>query len=228
MRTQHNIAAASVSLGGGAYPGTCDADHPTYKTAIDLLRSAGIATVISSGNEGLTNGRTAPACVSSAISVGASNKSDQLAPYTNRSPVLKLLAPGTSINSPAPGGGFSSFTGTSMAAAHVAGAWAVVKQLNPTADVTGVLNSFVATAVGIADVANGVTRPRINVGAAVQSTPPTPQVERLMGALPDFDGQRTDDILWSHATPGTFAMWLMNGGVLAGPSVFTAATGWSS
>ena len=38
-----------------------------------------------------------------------------------------------------------------------------------------------------------------------------------MGALPDFDGQRTDDILWSHATPGTFAMWLMNGGVLGDP-----------
>ena len=224
LRTQHSIAAASVSLGSGSYPATCDADNSAYKTAIDLLRSAGIATVISSGNEGLTNGMTAPACVSSAISVGASDNSDQLAPYTNRNPVLKLLAPGTSVNSPAPGGSFSSFTGTSMAAAHVAGAWAVVKQMNPTADVTSVLNSFVNTAVGIADPANAVTRPRIDVGAAVQSVQ---QVDRLMGLLPDFDGQLTGDIAWRHATPGTFAIWLMNGGAIAGSSVFTAGTDWS-
>jgi subtilisin len=219
LRSQHSIAAATVALGGGSFPGTCDAVHTAYKTAIDLLRGAGIATVISSGNSGFANGMTAPACVSSAISVGASNKSDQLWPNTNRSPVLKLLAPGVSINSPAPGGSFSIFTGTSMAAAHVAGAWAVVKQRNPTAGVTSVLNSFVATAVGIADVANGVTRPRINVGAAVSSA-------RLLGALPDFDGQHTGDILWSHATPGTFAMWLMNGGVLVDSSVITVGAEW--
>ena len=225
LRTQFNIAAAGVSLGKETYPGTCDGQYPAYKSAIDLLRGAGIPTVISSGNDGLTNEISAPACISSAISVGASDKSDQLAPYSNRSPVLKLLAPGTSINSPHPGGStFSFFTGTSMAAAHVAGAWALVKQLNPSADVTSVLNSFVATAVGVADPANAVTRPRIDVGAAVQSTQP---VNRLMGLLPDFDGQLTGDILWRHATPGAFAIWLMNGGAIAGSSVFTAGTDWT-
>jgi subtilisin family serine protease len=223
LRSSHSIAAASLSLGTGSYPGACDAAVPAYKTAIDLLRGAGIATVVSAGNAGLTNGMTAPACVSSAISVGASDKNDQLAPYTNRSPVLKLLAPGTSIYSPAPGGGYSFFTGTSMAAAHVVGSWALVKQLNPSADVTSVLNGFVSTAVGIADTANSVTRPRIDVGAAVQATQ---GIASLVGRLPDFDGSQASDILWRNSTPGTYAIWLMNGGVMASSSVFGAATTW--
>ena len=223
LRSTYSIAAASLSLGSGSYPGSCDVDHPAYKTAIDLLRGAGIATVVSSGNQGLTDEIAAPACVSSAISVGASDKNDLLAPYTNRSPVLNLLAPGTSIYSPAPGGTFSFFTGTSMAAAHVVGAWALVKQLNPSADVTSVLNGFVATGVGIADTANSVTRPRIDVGAAVLATQ---GMALMVGRLPDFDGQLTGDILWRNSTPGTYAIWLMNGGVMSSASTFGASTNW--
>jgi subtilisin family serine protease len=224
LRNTFNIAAASLSLGSDSFPGTCDAENPSYKTAIDLLRSAKIATVISSGNDGFTNSIAAPACVSSAISVGASDKSDQLAPYTNRSPILKLLAPGTGINAPVPGGGFATFNGTSSAAAHVAGAWALMRQSNPAADVTSILTSLTSTAVAIPDAANGVTRPRINVGAAVSSGQ---TFDLLLGRLPNFDGLFSGDILWRSSTPGNYAMWLMNGGTMVGSSVFGAGTEWN-
>ncbi len=49
LRSAYNIAAANMSLGGGAYTSqaACDAANSSTKAAIDLLRSAGIATVIS-------------------------------------------------------------------------------------------------------------------------------------------------------------------------------------
>ncbi len=48
----------------------------------------------------------------------------------------------------------------------------------------------------------------------------------LLRPLPDFDGQGAADVLWRHATPGAFAMWLMNGGAIGSSSAFRVATGW--
>ncbi len=208
LRTQFNIASVSLALGSGAFGGSCDGTFPAYKAAIDLLRGVGIATVVSAGNEGLTNAVNAPACVSSAISVGATNNADALESYSNRNASLNLLAPGTSINSSNPGGGFSTFTGTSMSAAHVAGAWALVKDLNPGASVTGVLGALTSTGVPIVDPANG-TFFRINVGAAVQTAPQTPATLRT-AAKADFNGDFKADLVWRNNV-GALSLWTMNG-----------------
>ena len=68
------LAAVNMSLGGGEY-GTlnaCNADP--IKLSIDRLRNVGVATVIASGNEDLLTAIGGPACVSSAIAVGASTR----------------------------------------------------------------------------------------------------------------------------------------------------------
>jgi hypothetical protein len=59
-----------------------------------------------------------------------------------------------------------------MAAPHVAGAWAVLKQRNPSASVSDVENSLAGTGRPILDPRNGVTKPRINVAAALQALAP--------------------------------------------------------
>jgi hypothetical protein len=59
-----------MSLGGGFFTGFCDTI--SIKRPIDMLRSVGVATIIASGNSGYINGISTPACVSSAIAVGAS------------------------------------------------------------------------------------------------------------------------------------------------------------
>ena len=219
LRNTYNIGSVLLALGSGAHSSTCDAAAPAYKTIIDQLRAVNIPTVASSGNSGSPTTMEEPACVSSAISVGATSKSDVLEPYTNRSPVLKLLAPGGDINSPEPGGGFSAFTGTSMAAAHVAGAWALIRQRNPTSTVSTVLAALTATGAPI----SGTTVRRINVGASLAALPLT--FKRIITELPDFDGSNTADILWKNvSTPGTYASWLMNGTVAAGTSVFGVDT----
>jgi len=177
LRPGLRIASVNLSLGGGASTTACDAD-PT-KAMIDQLRAAGIATVIASGNNGFTDALSAPACVSTAVSVGSTTDgtpgfapADQVSPFSNSSSLLDLWAPGDVITSSVPGGGFEAFAGTSMAAPHVAGAWAVMKQRNPSASVSDIENILTGTGRLILDGRNGVTKPRIDVAAAVQALAP--------------------------------------------------------
>ena len=115
----HAIASANMSLGGGTYSANCDSDM--RKTYVDQLRSAGIATVISSGNSGYMSAMGAPACISTAISVGSTTSSDTVSSFSNIASFISLLAPGSSIYSSVPGDAYSSKSGTSMAAPHVTG-----------------------------------------------------------------------------------------------------------
>lgn len=140
LRNTFNIAAVNMSLGGGQFFSNCDS-HP-LKASIDNLRSVNIATVIASGNDGFKSALGGPACISSAISVGSTGDGsgpvslDFVDPRSNSASFLNLLAPGNLILSSVPGGGLENFRGTSMAAPHIAGAWAVLKSRQPTATVS--------------------------------------------------------------------------------------------
>ena len=164
LRTSFNIAAVNMSIGGGGLTSEaqCDAANSAEKAAIDLLRSVNIATVIASGNSGYVNGVAEPGCISTAISVGSTDKSDFLSYFSNVAPFLKLLAPGGNgtfgagdIFSALPGGTYGYTHGTSMAAPHVAGAWAILKQKLPGATVSQVLAALQSSPVRIADNRGG-------------------------------------------------------------------------
>ena len=167
LRNTYNIASVNMSLGTGSYTENCDAGYTAEKAAIDNLRSVGIATVIASGNDGYTDAISAPACISTAISVGATDKSDVVASYSNNASMLSLLAPGILVYSSTPVGAYGYKSGTSMAAPHVSGAWAVLKSTSPTATVTEVLSSLASTGKNIVDVRNSIIKPRIQLAAAV-------------------------------------------------------------
>ena len=119
-----NIASANMSLGGGSFTSPCDTSESLRKTAIDNLRAVNVATVIASGNNGSDNSIGTPACISTAVSVSSTTKSDAISNFSNRANFLSLMAPGSSINSSTPGEAFQVFNGTSMATPHVAGTWA--------------------------------------------------------------------------------------------------------
>jgi hypothetical protein len=177
------LAAVNLSLGDrGQNTSPCD-DNP-LKGIIDSLRGAGVATAISAGNGGSTNSVSAPGCISTAVTVGSSTKTDALSNFSNMASMVDLLAPGGTgaggcqlgannpdILGPIPTNQYDCVAGTSMASAHVAGAFAAVKSAAPSASVDQIEAALKNTGTLIGDNRPGgtQTKPRIRVDLALES-----------------------------------------------------------
>jgi subtilisin len=169
LNSAYKIASVNMSLGGLPMASPCDSASPSLTASINSLRAANIATVIASGNNSNATQVSFPACISSAITVGSTTKQNAIASYSNGGTSVKLLAPGSSIYSSLPGGGYGTLSGTSMATPHVAGAWATVRGARPAALVSDVLNAFTLTGTPILDTRNGLTQPLIQINAAINA-----------------------------------------------------------
>ncbi|MEJ0069443.1 MAG: S8 family serine peptidase [Pseudomonadota bacterium] len=96
------------------------------------LRVRGIAVIAATGNDGQPEAIAAPSCVPGVIAVAGSDKADNIdLSYSNRNHLVELVAPGTAILSSALTEIYKPGSGTSFAAAHVSGAWAVLKSIDP-------------------------------------------------------------------------------------------------
>jgi subtilisin family serine protease len=173
LKDSYNIASVNMSLGGGQHFSTCDNDNTIMVNIINNLRNAGIATIISSGNEYFTGSTGSPGCISSAITVGSTTSAqtrryfgDQESDFSNAASWVDLFAPGQLILSSVPKGGYAQKQGTSMAAPQVAGAWAVMKSKNTNASVSAVESALKSTGKAIATRSGG-SKPRIDLSAAL-------------------------------------------------------------
>jgi serine protease AprX len=118
----------------------CDAY--SLKASFAALRAAGILAVVSAGNSGSSCSSVSvpPGIYDESFVVGATDSANFLASFSSRGPVtidgsgrLKpdVAAPGVGVRSSVPGGGYSSFSGTSMASPHTAGAAALLWSAKP-------------------------------------------------------------------------------------------------
>jgi subtilisin family serine protease len=106
------------------------------------LRAAGILAVAAAGNSGPSCSTVSdpPAIYEEAFVVGATDASDTLSYFSSRGSVTvdgsgrvrpDVSAPGQGVRSSVRGGGYASFSGTSMASPHAAGAFALLWSAKP-------------------------------------------------------------------------------------------------
>ena len=167
LRNTYNIAAVNMSLGGREFRSPCDGGSG-LPAIVNRLRAAGIATVISSGNDGFDGATNTPACISSAITVGASDKDDNLYRKSNHASWVDLVAPGVSIQSSVPGDAYGDKSGTSMAAPHVTGCFAVFAHKYPSASVTTIETTMESSA-SVSPSRGGISKPRMDCYAALMA-----------------------------------------------------------
>ncbi|MEP6681454.1 MAG: S8 family serine peptidase, partial [Chloroflexota bacterium] len=100
------------------------------QAAIDYAWTRGSVLVAATGNDGLGLA-TFPAGDRGVVGVASTDQTDALATGSNFGPAAFMAAPGVDILSTSLGGGVASVTGTSAAAAEVAGAAALLKANEP-------------------------------------------------------------------------------------------------
>ncbi len=190
IRGDYNIASVNMSIGAGAFANTetCDNAFPSTKAAIDNLRSAGIGTVIASGNEFFCGFISGPACISSAIAVSASDDNDKEAIFSNTSDLIDIFAPGVGIYSSTgdSDSSFEAWDGTSMAAPHVAGAFGIFKGQNPNASVDELISiskNTGKTPLNFLFCTEAETVPRINVDTASRGVEFSPWISGDSGCF---------------------------------------------
>ncbi len=110
-----------------------------FYDALANLRASGIVPVFSAGNNGSACGTLgSPGDNTTAFNVGSTKSSDAISSFSSRGsnpftglPDPDVTAPGDNIYSSVPGNSYTIFSGTSMAAPHVAGAVALILSAEP-------------------------------------------------------------------------------------------------
>ncbi len=126
-----NISVISMSLGcGGAscvhFTEHCEQDLTSL--AINDSYNRNISVFIASGNNGWSDGISNPSCVKKAIPVGGLSETNTT--VYNRGTLLRILAPAINIRSTTIGGGWTTLSGTSMAAPNAAAVAVLMQQYN--------------------------------------------------------------------------------------------------
>lgn len=179
-----------MSLGG---QGACSS---VTQTAINTARFNGAVIVVASGNDGQNANNFNPGNCSGVVNVAATGPTGARASYSNYGDAIDLAAPGgnqrygndsgvlSTHNTGSNGPSSDTLTymqGTSMAAPHIAGVAALIKQAKPSAtpdEIEDILKSTTRTfpascsgcGTGLVDAEAAVLRAKGNTGGGLNVT----------------------------------------------------------
>ena len=133
-------AVANMSLGGGL--------SPTLDQAVANSIASGVVYAVSAGNNNVSACTQSPADVPTAITVGATNKTDTRAPFSNFGTCVDIFAPGVAITAGWIGSNTATAraSGTSMSSPHVAGTALLYLEANPSATPAQVASALTTNA----------------------------------------------------------------------------------
>lgn len=170
------VDLTSNSWGGGGF-------SALLQTAIANAGAAGQLFIAAAGNDGANTDAIAnyPSgyAVDTIVAVASSTSTDTRSSFSNYgATTVDLAAPGSSIYSTIPGSSYATYSGTSMATPHVAGAVALLKSVVPGMSAAEIKSRLLSTVDPVsAFTSNTVSRGRMNVARLIeQSAGPYPVV----------------------------------------------------
>ncbi len=176
-----NLRVLSNSWGGGGF-------SQALEDAIEAANTADMLFVAAAGNAGSDNDASPsfPASYETAnvVSVAATDDDDALAGFSNFGLTsVDLGAPGVAVLSTIPGNAYASFSGTSMATPHVAGAAALVLSANQTLTTAELKEALMTSGDDTASLAGKtVSGKRLNAANALdEAGPPVPRFNMSAG-----------------------------------------------
>ncbi|QTR03627.1 S8 family serine peptidase [Saccharothrix algeriensis] len=167
VANQAKPAVANLSLGSPP--------NDLFDSAVKRTIDAGVTVVAAAGNSEGDACQQSPARLPEAITVGATNRDDQKAWFSNFGACTDLFAPGEDITSAwmDADDSFETISGTSMAAPHVAGVVAQNLVARPTATPAALRDTLVhlSTRDRIADPGTGSPNLLLHASLPVEAGP---------------------------------------------------------
>jgi subtilisin family serine protease len=167
------VDIANISISGYGHP------DDALSTAVDNGVDLGVVFCISADNNGDFGYNTigSPGTARRAITVGATDKMDNVASFSSRGPnnmiysiKPEVVAPGVNIYSSVLNGEYEYHDGTSMAAPHVSGVCALLKAIHPEWTPDQFKSSLMTTAIDIDEDVMTQGAGRIDALGAAQVT----------------------------------------------------------
>ncbi len=200
------------------------ANDTWFRPMVRRWLELGIVPVFAAGNSGPDTGSVGnPASYPESLAVGAIGEDNVVAPFSGRGPVVwddedgtgpaagttfikpDIAAPGVGITSSV-GTGYLSYSGTSMAAPHVAGVAALLHQANTALTAQQIVDTLKGTAddLGPAGMDSSYGTGRLDALKAVQT---------VVGTIPDTTFSRTPPAA-THALTLRYDMALTGGATM--------------
>lgn len=205
LKLHHGVPIVAIN----ASYGSSDYSSVEYN-AIARAGAAGILFIAAAGNDGQNNDANGsyPANyqLGNIISVAAIDRSGNLASFSDYGVhSVALAAPGVSILSTIPGGGYAKFSGTSMAAPHASGAAALLASVHPNYSPAQLRSTLVGSTAPSATLSGLVASGGIlNIARMLSAAPPDGGNSTVFGLSIAGDGESNHRVTLTVAqSPGS-------------------------